>query len=186
MKPTICAIVATGPYDVIGCDNRMPWHSAQDFYHFRHTTMGFPCVFGKNTFLGIGNRPLQGRLNIICSSKYNDKFMPNGCFYASCIESAIQQSCSFDKVFICGGASVYEYVFDMDLIDVFYLTKIYNPDLAKNVLQNPQRYTFFPKNTDTYFTTDKWQSEQIIYPINILPPEKTPTVSTFFKYTRIR
>lgn len=186
MKPVICGIAAVGPNDVIGCDNRMPWYSAQDFYHFRHMTMGYPCIFGKNTFDGMGNRPLQGRLNIICSSKYTDEFAINGCFYASSIESAIHHARTFDMVFICGGAGVYNYALDNDMIDVFYLTKIYDADLAKQVLNNPTHYTYFPKNTDKFFMSPEWKSEQMFYPQNVLPAEKTSIKSLFLKYIRTR
>ena len=186
MKTTVCAIVGIGPQNIIGIDDQMPWHCARDLYHFRKTTMGYPCIFGSKTFQGLPQRPLPGRLNIVCSSKYNDTFAPDGCFYASSIESAIRQSCGFDKVFICGGASIYNYAFDMDLIDEFYLTKIQAPELTRMVQQESNKYTYFPKAPDKLLTPDKWQPRQIIYPKNVLPPEKTPVTACFLKYIRTR
>ncbi|MDW3024783.1 MAG: dihydrofolate reductase [Alphaproteobacteria bacterium] len=186
MKTTVCAIVAIGPQNIIGMGDHMPWYCAGDFYHFRKTTMGYPCIFGNKTFQGLPKRPLPGRLNIVCSSKNKDAFASDGCFYAASIESAIRQSCGFDKVFICGGASIYNYAFDMDLIDEFYLTKIQVPELMHTAQQELNKYTLFPKDPDTLLSPDKWQSVQIVYPNNVLPPEKTPVKACFLKYTRIR
>ena len=46
----VCAIFAIGPDNVIGIEDKMPWHSRQDFYHYKKTTMGYPCLFGDRTF----------------------------------------------------------------------------------------------------------------------------------------
>ena len=35
MKPEVCAIFAIGPDNVIGIDDKMPWHSKKDFYHYK-------------------------------------------------------------------------------------------------------------------------------------------------------
>ena len=83
-------------------------------------------------------------------------------------------------------SSIYNYALDNDMIDVFYLTKIYDADLAKQVLNNPTHYTYFPKNTDKFFISPEWKSEQMFYPQNVLPAEKTLTTSMFFKYNRVR
>jgi hypothetical protein len=38
MTKEIAAIFAVGPNDVIGIKDKMPWHSKQDFYHFKKVT----------------------------------------------------------------------------------------------------------------------------------------------------
>ena len=186
MKPTICAIAAAGPQNVIGIGDRMPWHSLADFYHFRKITMGYPCVFGRKTFQGLPKQPLPGRLNIVCSAQHNNTRGQDGVFLASSIESAIKYSQNFDHIFICGGARIYDYALNHDLIDVFYLTKVYSPALATQIKENPDRYTYFPKDLDTFFSPNRWQSQQIVYPGNILPIEKSPIQATFYKFTRTR
>ena len=80
-KTLVCGIVAIGPDNVIGRDGKMPWYSKRDFYHFRNTTVPWPCIFGRNTFDGLTKKPLPNRLNIVCSSVYKNElinrvFMP--------------------------------------------------------------------------------------------------------------
>jgi len=185
-SPTVCAIVAVGPRNVIGYGDAMPWHSRQDFYHFRKLTMGYPCIFGRRTYNGLPTRPLPGRLNIICSSKYNDVYVSSDVFHASCIENALSKCCEYDRVFICGGATIYKYALSHDLIDVVYLTRIFDSNLLRSVQLNPAAYTFFPIDIDCFFTPDRWVSEQINYPPHVMPSEKSNISAMFYKYTRIR
>ena len=96
-KTTVCGIVAVGPDDVIGQNNVMPWHSRQDFFHFKTMTTPYPCVFGKNTFDGLPRRPLPNRLNIVCSSKNKDEYQ-SGVFYSSSINSSVK-SVSHPSIF---------------------------------------------------------------------------------------
>ena len=142
MKITVCGIVAIGPDDVIGKNGVMPWYSRKDFYHFRALTTPFPCVFGKTTFENLPLHPLPNRLNIVCSSAYKNEFI-NGIFYANSVESAIQY-CGKDYMFICGGNQIYKYVLDKDLIDIMYITKIYDEKLSQNVKLTTDDYVRFP------------------------------------------
>ena len=182
-KPVICAIVAVGPENVIGRDKVMPWHCPVDLKHFRKTTMGYPCLFGRKTFEGMGKQPLDGRINLICSSKKQEPVNNTNLQYVDSIESAIAQSKHWDKIFICGGAQIYKYALDMDLIDVFYLTKIKNTELQQQVLQNPKKYTYFPVNVDTFFTPEKWTKQEIIYQ-DLKQNKKSACDATFLMFTR--
>ncbi len=184
-KTNICGIVAVGPNDVIGQNNHMPWHSCGDFYHFKTLTTPYPCLFGKNTFNGLPHGALPNRLNIICSSN-NTNELKNGIFYANSVEVAIDYCKNFEYLFICGGGKVYEYALNHDLIDIMYLTKIYDEKLAQNVKSGQFEYTQFPIDTNVFFNSDKWVSKRMIYPQNILPTEKTNTVVKFFKCVRVR
>lgn len=187
LNTPICAIVAVGPENVIGKDNVMPWHCPADLRHFKLTTLYHPCIFGKNTFAGMGNQPLKDRLNIVCSSQYKDEMINYRHWHASSVESAINTLINYyDKIFVCGGAQIYKYVLDRDLIDVFYLTKIESPELRKQVLQNSKQYTYFPVDVNTFFSPDKWTGEQITYPVDTLPKNPPQVKQTFWKYTRIR
>ena len=185
-KPTVCAIVAVGPGNVIGHGDSMPWHSRQDFYHFRKLTMGYPCIFGRRTYDGLPTKPLPGRLNIVCSSEYNDIYISPDVFQASCIERALSKCCEYDRVFICGGAAVYKYVFDHDLVDIVYLTRISDSILSQDIQLNPTAYTFFPIDIDSFFSKNHWAQEQIVYPSHVLPREMLNISAMFYKYTRNR
>ncbi|MBR5904331.1 MAG: dihydrofolate reductase [Alphaproteobacteria bacterium] len=185
---SVCSIVAVGPYDVIGQGVSMPWHSKQDFYHFKKITTPYPCIFGRNTYENMPKTPLPNRLNIVCSSKYTTSFK-NGTFYVPSIEEAInfaKYNTPGDKIFICGGSMVYKYALEHDLIDVMYLTKIHDSELKRNIAENRADFTYFPIDTLEFFESPKWQTEEIKYPNGVLPVETGNSVPRFFKSVRIR
>lgn len=185
---SVCSIVAVGPYDVIGLNGSMPWHSRQDFYHFKKITTPCPCIFGRNTYDNMPKTPLPNRLNIVCSSKYTDE-LKEGIFYARTLENAIdyaKNNTDQDKIFVCGGSAIYKYALEHDLIDVMYITKIQDDELKQNVVENKGLYTYFPLDTLEFFTSPKWSPTKIIYPAGELPEEKTPVKPIFYKSVRVR
>lgn len=182
----ICAIVAVGPENVIGKNNIMPWHCPADLRYFKMTTLFYPCIFGKNTFAGMGGAPLKDRINIVCSSQYKDEKVGFKHWHASSIESAINNFKHHSKIFICGGAQIYKYALDTDIIDVFYLTKIESPELQKQVKQNPEQYTYFPVDVNTFFAPDRWTGRQITDLTDVLPKNPPLVSQTFWEYTRNR
>ena len=180
-QPIICGIVAIGPNNVIGHNGSMPWHSRQDFYHFKNKTMGFPCVFGKNTYDGLPIKPLPGRLNIVCSSSYKLESIDD-VLHVPSLEQAIKQCGNTDQIFICGGGVLYKYALDKDLIDIMYVTQIQSAGLAEEVKRNPDAYTYFNYS----FEYPKWMKTRIDYPPRLLPTEDFGTRALFYKYTRLR
>ena len=184
-KPCICAIVAVGPDNVIGQNGVMPWHCQSDLQHFKKITTPHPCIFGRTTFENLPYKPLPNRLNLVCSSKYSNKYQ-DGVFYANSLESALNETLNYSKVFICGGAQIYKYAFDQDFIDVLYLTIIKNKNLEYNVRQNPNSYCRFQPNISEFFNSNKWHSEQIFYTKNVLPKDTNDTHAIFYKFEHIR
>ena len=178
-RPIIYGIVAIGPNNVIGRDNIIPWHSRRDFFHFKRTTMGAPCIFGKNTYDGLSKKPLPGRLNIVCSRSYKTEEI-EGVLHVPSLEEAIKQCGNVERVFVCGGAFLYNYALKNDLIDIMYLTRIDDAQLKSEIDKNPKAYTYF----DYDFNTPNWQRQTILYPSNILPPRDLNL--HFLKYTRTR
>ena len=184
-KATICAIVAVGPDNVIGRDGVMPWYCASDFYHFRHITIPNPCVFGRVTFENLPIKPLPDRFNLVCSSSYNNEYK-NGVFYAKTVTDALVACCQFGRVFICGGAGLYKYCLQNDLVDIMYLTKIKSAFLESQIKSEPTKYARFPVDVSEFFDSGKWDAQRIIYPKHILPIDKNGTSAEFFKCIRIR
>ena len=184
-KPEICGIVAVGPNNVIGLNGNMPWHSRQDFYHFKSLTMGNPVIFGKNTFFNLPKHPLPRRLNIVCSSAYKTENLGDYVRAAS-LEDAIQYCKDFKKLFICGGAGIYKYSLDKDYIDTMYLTRLFDKDLSAQIAKNPADYTRFPVEISEFFNSPKWLCERIFYSPDVLPLETSNIIAEFFKFTRTR
>lgn len=197
MKPEICAIFAIGPDNVIGIEDKMPWHSKKDFYHYKQVTKGYPCIFGERTFLGLPKYPLQDRLNICVSMDYKSievvcmgelkngktNLIKTGSYIkAPSIHQAIDISYNYSKIFICGGRSIYKYCLENNLIDTIYLTEVESEDLSEKIEKDPDKYIRFPLDIKNY--VKKWNKEEIYYDPMILPKEDSDIMVKFYKYTK--
>jgi dihydrofolate reductase len=105
-KIIISAIAKNG---VIGrSSGEIPWHSKQEFQHFKSTTLGFPVLMGRVTFESLG-KPLKNRFNIIISKndKLNYNFADTIIFNDLDLAYSYCEAKKFDKIFIIGGAKIY-------------------------------------------------------------------------------
>ncbi len=102
-------ISAVAENNVIGrTDGEMPWHSKEEFKHFKETTFGFPVIMGRKTFESLG-KPLKGRLNIIVtrSAKLDYNF-DNVLIVHSLDEAYLYcEKNNFEKIFVIGGGQIY-------------------------------------------------------------------------------
>lgn len=107
MKKIIIAAVAQN--GVIGNAGGIPWHSKEDFRHFKETTMGFPVIMGRKNFESM-KQPLKGRLNIIVTR--NKKYKPgfDDVIVVDNLTDAFEicELKDFEKVFIIGGGEIYK------------------------------------------------------------------------------
>lgn len=97
---------------IIGIDNDIPWHIPEDFQHFRNTTMGNMLLVGATTFLILPLKVHEEREFIILNS---GEYLPlNGAQYYQfkkldvVLDLLGNGKNDFDKIYIIGGASVYE------------------------------------------------------------------------------
>ena len=145
---TVYMIVAIGPDNVIGKGSGLAWHSKVDFHHFVTKTKGCACIFGATTFYGLPKYPLKNRLNIVVNIDTKEtcvKSNDNGSWIeTNDIKEAIRLANNFDRVFICGGKSIYKYCLDNELINAIYLTKITSPSLYHDIEEHPDDYVRFP------------------------------------------
>lgn len=121
----LISIVATTENNVIGIDNKMPWHLPDDLKFFKKITLGAPIIMGKNTWLSLGSKALPKRLNIIISSSMADD--QEGAKVFDSLENAIgylkQSEEPVTQAFIIGGGQIYKST--MDVIDEMYITRIH-------------------------------------------------------------
>lgn len=145
---TVYMIVAIGPDNVIGKGNGLAWHSKVDFHHFVTQTKGWPCIFGATTFYGLPKYPLKNRLSIVLNIERDKTELfqnENGCWIeTNSVDTALDIARNYDKVFICGGKSIYKYCLDNNLINAIYLTKISSPALYHDIEEHPDDYIRFP------------------------------------------
>jgi dihydrofolate reductase len=128
----ISIIVAYNGRQVIGNNlGKVPWHIPEDLKYFKQTTMGHPCIMGRNTWDSIPAkyRPLPGRFNIVVTRKQDGlEFHPDWQLaYRQSVEDAIAFAKTMDEeVFITGGAQVYRYCLDHNLVDRVLASEVKN------------------------------------------------------------
>ncbi|HTO14786.1 MAG TPA: dihydrofolate reductase [Edaphocola sp.] len=121
----IC-LVAASENRVIGLDNQMPWHLPDDFKFFKKTTIGFPIIMGKNTWISIGSKALPKRLNIIISSSLQIEADENIKVFKTVAESLAflnENMPELEKAFIIGGGQIFNAT--MDIVDEILLTRVH-------------------------------------------------------------
>jgi dihydrofolate reductase len=105
--PKLTAIVAMTPGRVIGRDGGLPWHLPGDLAFFKRTTVGHPVVMGRKTWDSIG-RPLPKRRNLVLTRDagwHADGAEP---LHAPAELAGFPGISEGDRVFVIGGAAVYE------------------------------------------------------------------------------
>jgi len=110
-------IAAMARNRVIGRDNKLPWHIPEELRLFKETTMGFPMIMGRRTFDSLGS-PLPGRRHLILSR--NPEYRPQGGERASSLQQAFELCGGSDKVYIIGGAQIFQLA--LPLADTLRLT----------------------------------------------------------------
>jgi len=129
MKPIIM-IVAIDEEFGIGKDGQIPWKG--DFAHFRDTTTKTrdsskqnAVIMGRNTFDSLPEkfRPLPGRKNIVLSHKKHAN--TDSVQYFQDVETALdtlEKDAEVERIFLIGGAALYNYAFDTQIADEILLT----------------------------------------------------------------
>lgn len=101
----ITIIVAMNKENVIGTNNKLPWHVPEDLQHFKQVTYGKPVIMGRKTFESIG-RILPGRKNIIISKDANLKI--SGAVIYSSLAIMLLHNQNEPELYIIGGGDIFE------------------------------------------------------------------------------
>lgn len=120
--PVVSLIVAAAANDVIGVDNRLPWHLPEDLRRFRDITMGKPIVMGRRTHESIG-RALPGRRNVVLSRRPG--YAAEGCEVVDGLDAALALLREAEEVMVIGGAALYREA--LPLASRIYLTRLHRP-----------------------------------------------------------
>jgi dihydrofolate reductase len=124
----VSLIVAMAENRVIGIGNRLPWRLSRDMEHFRRTTMGHPVIMGRQTYLSIPRkfRPLSGRKTIVLTRnpQVAKEVEAEGCVSLPSLELAFFRERDSEQVFLAGGASVYRYALERNLVHEVILTEV--------------------------------------------------------------
>lgn len=128
----IILIAAVADNNAIGKDGKIPWHIREDFQRFKALTMGNACLMGDKTYDSLPIRPLPGRENIVIT--LNPAWLAPGAKVFHSLEEALEYCKDKDKLYICGGASVYRLT--LPLAHKLEITRVH---------QSPEGDTFFPE-----------------------------------------
>lgn len=118
----LAIIVAMDNNNLIGSDNKLPWHLPADLQYFKQTTLGSSVVMGRKTFdsiVAMIGKPLPGRENIILSR--DTRLNIPGCRVINDI-GEIKKLKKLDNAFIIGGSNIYTQT--IDIVDKIYITQI--------------------------------------------------------------
>ncbi|HEX7072397.1 MAG TPA: dihydrofolate reductase [Rhodothermales bacterium] len=112
MKPEVVIIAAVAEGNrAIGIGNDLPWHIPEDLRRFKQLTRGYPVLMGRKTFESLIHQfggPLKDRRNVVLTDSPGEwKSLPWVETYPS-IEEALAAVSNEERVFIGGGASVYQ------------------------------------------------------------------------------
>ncbi|MBA3648265.1 MAG: dihydrofolate reductase [Chitinophagales bacterium] len=137
----ISIIAAVSQNNVIGNNNKLPWHLPADMKYFMQTTLGHHILMGRSTFDSLG-KALPKRTNVIITRQPD--FKAEGCIVCHDIKSAIEFSEKNleTECFIIGGGEIIRQ--SLVWADKIYLTRIFH---------NFQGDTFFPILRDDWVIT---------------------------------
>jgi dihydrofolate reductase len=117
MSFSIVAAIAAN--NVIGKNNKLPWHLPKDLEHFYQLIAGKPVVMGRKTYESIG-RPIKNSENIVLS--HNQAFKIKGGKVVHSIDEILNLFEKNIEVMIIGGETVYKQF--LPLANKMYLTLI--------------------------------------------------------------
>lgn len=125
----IIIIAALAEVDrTIGYQGKLPWHIPEDLARFKRLTLDHTVIMGRKTWeFDLKKRPLPHRRTIVLSTapyldipspqNWHDSFEVR---VARSLPEALAQTTNTERLFIAGGASVYEQT--LDLADGLELT----------------------------------------------------------------
>ncbi|WP_425380482.1 dihydrofolate reductase [Spiroplasma endosymbiont of Stenodema calcarata] len=131
--------------NLIGNDNRLPWHLKAELQHFKTTTIGQTILFGRLTYEGIGT-PLPNRKTLVLTTQQNYVVNHPDVKIVNDLKGIISfyQKNLTEDIYICGGKKIYEATLPYaDELIISYIKGIYVGD------------TYFPTFDLTEFTLIK-------------------------------
>ncbi len=93
-------------------NNKLPWHLAKEWKHFKATTKGHAILMGRKTYSGLPKKPLPDRVNYVATR--NPVFIKehHGQKEVKIVQD-VQKFCQQNKnqlsiIDVCGGKQIYQ------------------------------------------------------------------------------
>ncbi len=138
MSSCVVIVAAMTVGGVIGRNGKLPWHIPEELEEFWRITTGGTVVMGRKTWESLPQsvRPLPERKNVVVTNDRN--YQAPGAIVVHSLEEACAVS---EKVFVIGGASLYEQA--LRVADYMSLSMIFQPIEGD---------TYFPEFSDRDWT----------------------------------
>ncbi|HEX5154486.1 MAG TPA: dihydrofolate reductase [Parafilimonas sp.] len=117
-------VVAASTNNAIGKDNKLLWNLPNDLRFFKNVTWAMPVLMGRKSFDSLGNKPLNGRINIVLTS---GRFLKGeGIVVVNKIKNAefFAKENDYKELMILGGGNVYAQT--IDNADKIYITRVHH------------------------------------------------------------
>ena len=139
----------------IGKNGGIPWSCPQDMKWFKDTTIGHAVIMGRKTFDSL-KKPLKDRINIVITSKDIVTNSEEKIYAVKSVEEAISlaKSLTMNDIFIIGGASIYKYALEHDLVDKIYI------DYLSEIVEDAD--AFFPLFQNNYSWEEVGETVEIL------------------------
>jgi len=111
---------AASENNVLGKDNTLIWHLADDFAYFKKKTLEHTVVMGRKTYDSMG-KPLPKRRNIVITRSKTLEIP--GVEVKNSIEMALATCQAEHEVFLIGGAELYRLA--LPVAERIYLTRVH-------------------------------------------------------------
>lgn len=121
--PVISFVVAADEGNVIGKENKLPWHLPNDLKYFKNLTWGMPVLMGRKTFDSIG-KLLPGRKNIVITRSQNWKHEGAAVVHSVADALSLAKEEAVKEIFVIGGAEIFNTAYEA--ATRIYLTRIHH------------------------------------------------------------
>lgn len=117
----IYMIFASSSNNIIGKDNKLPWHLPDDLSRFKRLTGGHTVVMGRKTYESLPFFPkgFPNRNNVIVSKTLE---AVEGCTVVNNLEDYLKTVPETEKVWVVGGSEIYKQC--LPYIDAIYHTEV--------------------------------------------------------------
>lgn len=120
-RPHLYIIAAMSENQVIGQDNRLPWHLPDEWAHFRKVTDGKPFLQGRKSFEAAD--ALHSSFRNVVLSRNENLAKTDKTERAGDLTEGLALLKDENEVFVLGGASVFEQA--LPLVEKLYLTIVH-------------------------------------------------------------
>lgn len=116
-------VVAASTNNAIGKNGELLWHLPNDMKFFKNVTWAMPVAMGRKTFNALGNKPLNGRLNVVITRQKD--FTTQGIAVVSNIDDAefLAHQQDYKELMIIGGGEIYRQ--SISKADKIYITRVH-------------------------------------------------------------